>query len=241
MELRTEAIVLSTIKHKDNAEIVNFYTRKAGRLALLLYGAQSKRKGNAAAFLHPLSVVTIRADLRNSRRLNTIDEIKPLQTSAGILFNPVKSAISFFIAEVLQQVLHTNEQDEAMFNFIRSAISLLDTAERGLGNFHILFLVRLTHFLGLQPDLPTPTTNLYFDMQQVEYATTRPLHNHYLPAADTRQLQKLLRISPYNYPLFRFTRQERNDVVDRLLDYYRIHTTNFGDIKSLEVLREVFG
>ncbi|MCK9156029.1 MAG: hypothetical protein M0P12_07940 [Paludibacteraceae bacterium] len=38
----------------------------------------------------------------------------------------------------------------------------------------------------------------------------------------------------------RRTRDERTEILDHILEYYRLHTQGMGDLKSLSVLKEVF-
>jgi DNA repair protein RecO (recombination protein O) len=44
-----------------------------------------------------------------------------------------------------------------------------------------------------------------------------------------------------NMQRFRFSGNQRKDIINRILEYYRLHLTNFPEIKSLDVLHEVFG
>lgn len=240
MELNTEAIILSINKFKPNASILHLYTREQGRCALLLYGARSKAHGNEAAYLHPLSVVYINATIRNSRELNTIHELKSTENNLELLFNPVKSALAFFIAEILTQVLKTNEKDNTLFDFLCNSIRLLNDNKHNLGNFHILFLVQLSRFLGFRPNPSATPHYAFFDLQQGEYTTNLPTHNHILLPNEATQMQRLLRISPRNFFLFRFTKKEREDTLNKILEFYRIHTDGMREPKSWEVLKDVF-
>ncbi len=240
MQLKTEAIVLKTQKLKDNASLIHLYTREIGRATFLLYGAQSKRKGNALAFLHPLSIVSIEVNIKNSRELNVIGEIKQEENNMELLFNPIKSSLAFFIAEILLQVLKTNEQDNTLFDFIRASISLLDKENKSLGNFHIVFLLRLSRFLGFQPSIDTPYNSIYFDLKQVEFTSKQPQHQYFLKAHETEKMKLLLRMNYRNFHLFQFSKSERAEAIDRILDYYKIHSQGFGEIKSLYVLKEIF-
>ena len=40
--------------------------------------------------------------------------------------------------------------------------------------------------------------------------------------------------------LFRMNRAQRNFILDCLLAYYRLHVPEFPELKSVEVLREIF-
>ena len=39
---------------------------------------------------------------------------------------------------------------------------------------------------------------------------------------------------------FALSQSDRNEIINTMLDYYRIHVYDFPEIKSLEVLRELF-
>ncbi len=240
MQQKTDAIVLKLQKFKDNASILHLYTRELGRTSLILYGAQSKKKGNAIAYLHPLSIISIDVNIRNNKELNVIHEVKEEDSTMDLLFNPIKSAIAFFIAEVLLQVLRTNERDSLLFDFIRNSILILNHETKKLGNFHIAFLLRLSRFLGFQPTIENPLSYSFFDLKQVEFTTRQPTHPHYLRFDDTKKMFIILRMNYRNFHLFQFTKAERSEVIDIILDYYKIHIQNFGTLKSVYVLKELF-
>lgn len=239
MLLTSDAIVLSTQKIKDTSLLVHLYTREAGRMNLLVFGAQSKKKGNCHSLLYPLSLVSIEADIRNSRELNTLKEVRPLEPTHDLLFNPIKSTLAFFCAEVLTHCLLTNEQDPLLFDFIRYSISQLNRQNAGLGNFHICFLIRLSRFLGFQPSLSADNPTAFFDLTSAEYTSMQPSHHHFLNESETSVLRQLLRMNYRNMHLFKFTRAERATILEKTLDYYHIHQHGFGEIKSIHVLREM--
>ena len=66
---------------------------------------------------------------------------------------PAKPTVVLFLAEMLLHVVHSEEADEKVFDFVAAALQWLDTAERDYANFHLVFLMRLTRFLGIAPDL----------------------------------------------------------------------------------------
>jgi DNA repair protein RecO (recombination protein O) len=39
--------------------------------------------------------------------------------------------------------------------------------------------------------------------------------------------------------LFDVNRQQRNEVLDHIIKYYKLHLAEFGDLRSLDVLREL--
>lgn len=240
MQTKTKAIVLNNVKLKDNTLILHLYTEEFGRCSCLLFGAQSKRGGRKLAFTQPLSLVEIVVEHRPNRDLQKIKELKVDRPANGILFNPYKNTIAFFLAEILCNVLKTSERDESLFLFLHNSIRYLDQMENGICNFHLTFLVKLSYFLGLWPDIDRLTTYPYFDLKQASFVQSVPLHKYYLETARSPLLQYLTRINYRNMHLFRFSRNERNEIIERMLDYYRLHLQGVGELKTLDVLKEVF-
>ena len=241
MFTKTRAIVLNAQKHKENAVILQLYTEEYGRYSHILYGAQSKKNGKRQAFLQPFSSIIIEADIRPRQELYSIKEIKIDHPLTNLLFNPHKNAIALFLSEVLLHILHTNEKDKSLFSFLHYSIRYLDLTEKGVANFHIAFLIKLAHFLGFFPALEEKNQHaLYYDLKQVSYSTFKPPHNHYLTRQETNLLLQLTRMSYQNMHRFRFNRQERIELLERILSYYKLHLHEFREIYSIAVLKEVF-
>lgn len=240
MYVKTDAIVLSHKKIRDNATMLTLYTKELGRATFLLYGAGSKRGGKGYSLLQPLSLLEIDSDIRNGKELNVVKEMKPIFPLYDALFDPYKSSILFFLAEVLSQVLKTNEQDEMLFRFLEESVVALEKMERGVSNFHIAFLVHLTEFLGFGPNVYDWSESHFFDFRQAEYTSQRPTHTQYVSYGQARFLRTLCRIDYRNLAFFRFSKAERRELLDRIVEYYGIHLQGFGELKTLPVLHEIF-
>lgn len=240
MYVKTDAIVLSHKKYRDNATLLTLYTKELGRCTFLLYGAGSKKGGKGFSLLQPLSLLQIDSDIRNGRELNVIKEVKPLFPLYDSLFDPYKSSILFFLAEVLSHALKTNERDDFLFQFLYESIVRLEGLGQGVSNFHIAFLVRLTDFLGFGPNVYDWTDAHYFDFRQAEYTSQRPTHAQYVGQEEARFLRTLCRINYRNLAYFRFSQAERKVLLDYIVEYYNIHLQGFGDLKTLPVLHEIF-
>jgi len=242
MLTRTRAIVLSNRKHKENAAILQLYTEEYGRCSYILYGVQSKRNGKRQSFLQPFSTVVVEGEVRRGEELQQIKEIKSDYPHTNLLFDPYKNIIALFLSEVLLKVLRTNEKDEPLFSFLHHSVRYLDLAEKGIANFHIAFLIRLTQFLGFFPALERDHyfERHYYDLKQAHFTPVKPPHKYYLIPQEAAFLPQLTRISYNNMHQFRFNRQERIELIEKILSYYKIHLQEFGEIKAISVLKEVF-
>ena len=88
--------------------------------------------------------------------------------------------------------------------------------------------------------LSTLNSQLYFDLLAGTYCDRQPSHAHFLRNEEARVLPVLFRM---NYPtmhLFRLSRRERQRILHVLNEYYRLHVPGFPELKSLEILQELF-
>jgi len=241
MFTKTRAIVLSNRKYKENSAILQLYTEEYGRCSYILHGIQSKRSGKRLSFLQPFSTVEVEAKSHPKHELQQIKEIKADYLHAHLLFDPFKNAIALFLSEVLLRVLRSNETDKPLFSFLHSSIRYLDLMEKGVANFHIAFLIRLSRFLGFFPLVEKKKSDCsYFDLKQVVFTSSKPFHEHYLTPKETIFLPQIIRISYNNMHRFRFNRKERTELLEKILSYYKLHLQDFGEINALCVLKEVF-
>lgn len=193
------------------------------------------------SFLQPFSIISVDAEMRQKYPIQQIKEVKPEQPHTNILFDPYKNMMALFLAEVLSHVLHTNEKDNRLFAFLNYSIHYLDLAEKGIANFHITFLIKLTRFLGFFPDLKSNNRATdFYDLRQATFVSEKPLHNHFLASQETNILLQISRINFRNMHQFKFNRQERMLLLEKILFYYKLHISDLGEIHSLAVLKEVF-
>ena len=153
--------------------------------------------------------------------------------------SPIKAAITLFLAEFLLQVCRHEQSGELFFDYLLHSLTWLDTAEEGFANFHLLFLMRLAQFLGIAPN--TSDTGLpFFDLMAAEFVSRAPAHAYYIYGDEARAFEQLLRMNFSTMHLFQLTRTQRNRILELILTYYRLHIPSLPELKSWEVLREIF-
>ena len=117
----------------------------------------------------------------------------------------------------------------------------LDECGSGFANFHLVFLMRLSRFLGLYPNLEDYHGGDYFDLQNACFTPLRPqLHSDYIAPEEAARLTRLMRMNYETMHLFAMSRIERARCLTIMNEYYRLHLPDFPVLKSLEVLKELF-
>ena len=155
-------------------------------------------------------------------------------------FNPVKNSIALFLSEVLYRVLRRSEADGDLYAFLERSVLTLDGGKGRMSGFHLLFLLRLTRYLGCEPNCEEGTQG-YFDLLDGVFRVRRPAHVHYLLPEQAQDLLALLRAdfgTADSLPAW--PRSRRNALLESLLEYYRLHVPDFNGVQSLEVLQSLF-
>lgn len=237
---KLHAIVLHTIKYSDKNSIVSLFTLEHGRMPFLLPQGGGKVARMRNALFMPLSILEIEAKIISGREISTFKEVRPAALLHTIHVDPVKNAISMFIAELIGKVIKANEESYALFRYLDSSIRLLDAMNEGVPNFHICFLYHLGSFLGVQPDMGSYREGYAFDMAEgvfVPFIKRSPL---ILSPDEAKVLKLFERISFSNIHLFRFNRQQRNEILETMLRYYKLHNSTLGTLKSPDILSLLF-
>lgn len=240
MLVTTEGIVLHFIKYGESSVIATIYTRDFGRQSYIVNAARSKRSKNKSSLLQPLFFVDMVAYQKQTRDLQRIKELKSNQVYQNIPFEITKSAIAIFLAEVLYKSIYEQESNPEMYDFIKNSLLYFDLMEDGSINFHVWFLFHLTGYLGFLPDTTIVGFEGWFDIKKGAVVHFQPSHPFYVNKEVTEKLMELSNLKINEMNTFRISREIRDSLLSVLIDYYQLHFDNLGEIKSLNVLREVF-
>ena len=237
---KTSGIVLHTIKYNDSSNIVDVYTESGGRMSFLVPIPRSKKAAVKTVLFQPLSIIDFEMEVRLNTNLHRICEAKLLFPFNSIPYNPFKSAIALFIAEFLYRALREETENIPLYAYLLNSIQWLDGCERNFANFHLVFLMRLSRFLGLYPNTEEYHRGDYFDLLNAEFTSRKPFHNSFLRSDEAYKLLQLIRMNYETMYLFEMSRSERNRCLTIINEYYRLHLPDFPILKSISVLQEMF-
>lgn len=240
MLCKTRGVVLHSIPYNDKYSIIYMYTEAFGRASYLVARTRGKRSSVSKALFMPLSVVEMEVEHLNKRDLHRIREAKLCYPLTELFCNPVKNVLALFLAEVLFRAVKETEPDPRLFGFLAESILLLEFSEKGVANFHLVFLLHLLYYIGIYPNVESYAVGFCFDMQNGVFVEQLPMHRHYLNPQESQIFVRLLKMSFENMSLYAFSRQDRVGIINRILEYYRLHLPDFPEIKSLSVMQSLF-
>jgi len=238
MLTKTQAIVLHYFPYSDSGKIVHLYTKSEGRVSVFV--RTSKRSTTKMAVLQPFSVVEVTLNSKSNRTMQYVKECNAAAVFNTIPFNPIKSAVTLFLAEILYKTLKEQHTDKNLFDFLEQSILFFDKCTNGIGNFHLIFLLQFSKFLGFAPNVENCDETGIFDLKSGAICQEIPLHNLYLSQEETKIFVQLLRFNFSTMHLLKLSRAQRQTILEQILLFYKLHLPEFSNIKSLEVLKQIF-
>ena len=235
---KNNSIVLSKLKYRDNDLIVKCYTEQRGVVSYLLRGVLKSKKGlSKTVYYQELSQLEIEENYKPNQSLHFIKETKFNYIYKSLHTNIYKSAIVLFLAEILSNVLKEEEQNTDLFHFLSAALQYLDNEDQ-FANFHLLFLLKLTRYIGFLPE-NLDNDYAYFNLESGVFEAS----NHGIYSVSGENLTLLKRLLGTSFDALHtltISSRQRQEFLNMLLYYFELHLGSFKKPKSLQVLNEVF-
>lgn len=216
---KTKGVVFRFTKYGETSIIVNIFTELFGLQSYIVNGVRSSSKRTKIALYQPLTLLDLVVYHKENANILRIKEIKCYHPYQTVTSEIRKSAIAMFINEVLNKSVKEQSHAGEIHDFIASSLIVLDQHQKS-ENFHLFFLLGLSKHLGFGPNL-----------------TEEVLGGNWMDEADERVLKRLL-VTDYTTAIS-ITYDQRQTLLTSLLRFYASHVDNFGEMKSLAVLREI--
>jgi len=120
---------------------------------------------------------------------------------------------------------------------IENAIIWLDTHDK-TNNFHLVFLMQLTKFLGFYPNTPKPTDS-FFNMQEGTFTFHKPIAS-FISNEKFKLFKSILGTNFEAISKVSISAKSKQEIVAILIEYFSLHLPEFRKPKSLAVLQTVF-
>lgn len=224
---KTRGIVLSFVKYRETSIIVRIFTDQFGVQSYIENGVRSSKGKNKIALFQPLTLLDLVVYHDDKKDLHRISEIRCLHPFTSLPYEVSKSCVGIFMAEVLHKTLKEHTENVSLFEFIHDAVIQLDQQKEGFENFHLHFLIQYSLYLGFTPHSAEEI------FEQLDALSVPYVFN-----AQTAEIlnDMIVRESGLEN---RLSRKTRSELLDILLLFYRIHIEDFGELRSLPVLKEV--
>lgn len=236
---KTKGIVLRKIKYTEDSQIVSVYTEKDGMMSFMLRQSHARKNSLQAVLVSPLSILELMYDYKPSQKLQRVREISLAYPYSSISCHPVKVMMAMYLQEFLYHSLKSEQTNLPLFAYLEHGLKWLDCCQQDFANFHLVFLMRLTRFLGIWPNMDDFQTGAVFDMVDGQFVSGIPVHRTYLDIDESAILPVYMRMNMRTMHLFKMNRVQRFRFLEILNEYYRLHVPEFPELKSADILRDV--
>lgn len=236
---QTRGIFLRSVKYSETSVIAVIYTEAYGRQSFMVNAQRNKKSAAKTVAFQPLYLLDLEIYYHPGREIHRLKDVRIANPFSSIPFDIRKSSEVMFLAEVLYKCLKEEEPNKELFDFIFNSLSYFDLTDQGISNFHIWFLFKLTRFLGIYPSGDNALISNFFDLQKAQFVSHEPLHGQFADKHLTSIFARLFTIDQTSLNTLNYNHNDRRLLLDMLLEYYRVHFDNLGEIRSLSVLKEV--
>ncbi len=239
MLVKTKAILIHHVRYSDNSLIAHFYTQEFGRISVMVKGISSRRRGTRFNYFQPLNIFNLELYRYENREIHNLKEMSLAFIPEKIPGDIHRTSVALFISEILYNVIREEDANRMLYDFIESSVITLDNITAGISNFHLWFLVAFTAYAGIGP---THTTmhDCYFDMLTGQFTALQPMHPDILEPRNAAILNRLLQMPAEEIDTLQLSGEERTELLASILKYYNLQLTGIRQIRSLQVLKEIF-
>jgi len=238
MLYKTRGIALHSVKYAESSLIVKTYTETFGLQSYILKGIRGKKSNIKSALFQPLTLLDMVVYHREKSSIHPVKEVMLAVPTHSTTSDIRKSSIALFLSELIYRAIREEEANDSLFEFLWNSIILLDTTDKGIAGFHLLFSVKLCHFLGFRPQGNRNETNRFFNLQEGMF---HPIFSasHCLNEEQSRWFDQLINTEMTQLSRLVFPAGMRVELLDKVLLYYRYHLPGFSGIRSREILHTV--
>jgi DNA repair protein RecO (recombination protein O) len=239
MTTKTEAIVLNKVKYSDNSFIVNLYSEKNGKFAAFIHIGKSSKNGIKPALFSPLNIIETEVKIKESRSIQSVINCNNVLNPNNISCDFAKTSIALFIAEILLKTIKEEEPNQNLFEFIKTTVLTLNNTTQNIFDFHLFFLRDFAKISGFGLTCNYCDETPYFNLKEGMFLPLFTCNEESLNADESSYMKKLLQ-AEYNDTCKIFNYKIRTNLIERMLQYYKFHIHEFGNLNSIKILQEVF-
>lgn len=232
---KSEGIVLSSLKYSETSLILDIYTEQQGLGSYIVSGVR-KQKSRTSNVYHPMNIIDMVA-YTSGESLSRIKE-----ASYGYMYQKldrdvIKAAVGTYIIELVRNAIQDKEADVRLYNFIRQTLVSIDEGTQLLGPLPYQFAIQLSAYLGFQMQNNYSEDRPYFDISVGQFVATLTSDKSVLDDSLSLVIHQLMNGSQ----ILSLSKQDKEFLLDKLMFYFELHIENFKPLRSIPVLRSIFG
>ena len=241
MVYNTQGIVLRTVKFGETSLIVSIFTEAFGIQSYMVNGVRASGKKSKSQYFQPSALLELQVYHNELKSLQRIKEVRWSKLFTHIFSDILKNAVAIFAVELLSKSLKQPEINEELFHFCTDFLEELNKGHSTItANLPVYFAIHLTSFLGLKIEDNYNGANACFDYKEGKFSTTAN-EDQLADNEINYQLSILLKVlQPHDLEQVKLNQHKRMVLLNILEKYYAWHVPEFGKMKSLSILQQLF-
>lgn len=186
----------------------------------IVNNVRSQTAKNKIALYQPLTLLDLVVYHREHAGIMRIKELKCLYPYRSLSTDVRKSTIAMFVNEIINKTVKDESHSVDVCDFLIRSLVTLDHQVKGVENFHLIFLLKLSRYLGFGAHSKNEVVGGRYATPEMEAALEVLVKSEY---EDALMISQAL----------------RRELLELLIRFYTDHIESLGEIKSVQVLREV--
>lgn len=228
-----QGILIHRAPYSETSLLVTVLCSRLGLTTFLFQGGK-KKHGN---ILYPMALIEFSYFRRNDSSLGKISEAHLATAHPGIPFDPVKSGIAFFMAELVKRTVRSDHSEERLFQALVHEIRWLEVSQE-LTNYPLWLLAFFSRESGIVPAVETKNP-VVFDLTGGRLQQLRPNHVQYLEGNWIHWFENMLLDTKTDFLSLKIPRDERLKCLEAWLSYFAVQLHSAKPLQSIAIIREV--
>ena len=243
---QTRGIALHSVKFSETSIIAKIYTEAFGLQSYLVRGIRRQNSKIKPGLFQPLTLLDLTVYHKEKRTLHSLKEVHNNYPYKTLTADIRKSSIALFINELIYKAIREEEPNQELFDFLYDFCITLDKITGNFTLFPLSFIIRLSKFIGIIPQVDDLPGNNIFNLKEGLFQDHLPGHRYFLDPPLSLILKDLIKeemISERPYSVVESRKTEaltvRNELLEQMLLYYKLHLPDFRDINSHRILHTI--
>ena len=239
--IKTKGIVLKTVKYGETSIIASIFTDLLGKQSYIIKGVRTSKKTATKASLYQIgNILELEVYNAPNKSLQFVKECKLATVYQTLNDSVIKNSIVIFMVELLGQMV-TEEQQSDLFEFTESVLQLVDLLPSDkLSNIPIFYTHWVATQLGYEIQCNYSDNNRFFNVLDGRFDAIGGALPFYYNEIESNVFYHFLKIETLSEIIHTPIKMEqRQMLLQGLLQFLKIHAPNFNDLKSLSILHTI--
>jgi len=221
------AIVLKRFPYSESSIIARCFVREIGKVSFIVHGAHRK-KSPMGSYFQPINCLDLVYYYKETRDLQTVSKASFSHSWSAIPMDLKKISYAMAVIEFTDKCLIDNDAHPDLYDELVKTLITIEKEEKQLNLAYWFYQYQLLKLLGFKPD---------FNQSELDYT---PLPNPYA-GPNTKSVFKFFENGQNGIHMgLTITPKDRKVISDYLNTRLGIHFDGIRNLKSIQILREMF-